>query len=177
MSVGKIGRYELRSMLARTPSSTVYEGWDALIARKVAVKIVPVPDRSDPETHELLIRFGRGAQAAGMLNHPNIVAVYDYGETEDSAYLVMELVDGVTLKTLLETSKGLAPEAMLRIVDDVAAALTYSHGHGVVHRDIKPRNAGVYVARAVLGRVGRFTDRHLFHGRRAVSNAHRPATL
>ncbi len=140
MSVSKIGRYELRHVLARTPSSTVYEGWDELIARKVAVKIVPVQDRNDVETHDLLSRFSRGARAAGMLNHPNIVALYDYGETEDSAYLVMEFIDGTTLKALLEKTSRLAPKAILPIMDDVSAALTYSHGRGVVHRDIKPAN-------------------------------------
>ena len=140
MSVSKVGRYELRSMLARTPASTVFEGWDGLIARKVAIKIMPVLDRGDPETREILIRFSRGAQAAGMLNHPCIVAVYDYGETDDSAYLVMEYVEGVTLKALLDSPDRMTLQGVRSMVGDVLAGLAYSHQHGVVHRDIKPAN-------------------------------------
>ena len=140
MSVRKVGRYELRSLLARTPTSTVFEGWDGLIARKVAIKIMPVLDRSDPETREILIRFSRGAQAAGMLNHPCIVAVYDYGETDDSAYLVMEYVEGVTLKMLLDGTDRMTLQGVRSVVADVLAGLVYSHQHGVVHRDIKPAN-------------------------------------
>ena len=140
MGVESIGRYELRSVVARTPSSTVYEGWDARIARKVAIKIVPVADKSDPETQELLLRFNRGAQAAGMLSHPSIVGLYDYGETDDSAYLVMEFIEGVTLKALLEQTRRLPVKTILSVVDDVMAGLAYSHAHGVIHRDIKPAN-------------------------------------
>ncbi len=140
MSVTKVGRYELRSMLARTPTSTVFEGWDALIARKVAVKIMPVLDRDDPETREILMRFSRGAQAAGMLIHPCIVAVHDYGETDDSAYLVMEFVEGATLKAVLDRSDRMPLQGVRSVIADVLAGLAYSHQHGVVHRDIKPAN-------------------------------------
>ncbi len=140
MSVTTIGRYELRCPLARSAMSTVYEGWDGLLGRKVAVKIIPVLDKSDPTTREALARFSRGAHAAGILTHPNIVAVYDYGETDDTAYLVMEFVDGPTLKTKLDTAKQMELEAVGPVIEDILAGLAYSHGRGVVHRDIKPAN-------------------------------------
>ncbi len=140
MTATQIGRYELRSTLARTQTSIVHEGWDGLIGRRVAIKVISAMDKDDAETREALIRFSRGAQAAGILNHPNIVAVYDYGETSDGAYLVMEFVDGVTLKTLLDRPERMTLAAVLRVVEDVLAALEYSHRCGVVHRDIKPAN-------------------------------------
>jgi len=140
MGVIQIGRYELRSTIARSPGSTVHEAWDSLLSRSVAIKIIPVADKDDPETREALLRFAQGARAAGGLNHPNIVAVHDYGETDACAFLVMELVDGVTLKALLERRGRMTPQEALPIVEDVLAGLSHSHGHGIVHRDIKPAN-------------------------------------
>jgi serine/threonine-protein kinase len=118
----------------------VYDAWDPLIARRVAVKSVPLPSHPDPETAEEIARFRREAQAAGRLTHPNIVAVYDYGETADLAYIVMEHVDGPTLKTLLDKRERFSLEAIRRIMGDVLAGLQFSHDRGVVHRDIKPGN-------------------------------------
>ena len=140
MHISKIGRYELRSVLARSAGSIVHEGWDELIGRKVAIKIVPIHDRQDPETREALLRFAQGARAAGILSHPAIVAVYDYGETENAAFLIMEFVEGMTLKALLDTGGTLRPQDMLRVMEDMLAGLAHSHRHGIVHRDIKPAN-------------------------------------
>src|SRR5208337_1055777 len=97
-TINSIGKYELKAVLARTPLSIVYDGWDSDIERRVAIKLLPLSSADDTEAREAIARFKRGAQAAGQLNHPNIVGVYDYGETEDYAYLVMEFVDGSTLK-------------------------------------------------------------------------------
>src|SRR5689334_13599172 len=96
-----LGKYEIRRPLGRGAMGIVYEGWDPTLARRVAIKTVKLPDADDQETEEALARFRRQAQAAGRLTHPNIVAVFDYGETSDLAYIVMEFVDGPPLKALL----------------------------------------------------------------------------
>ncbi len=119
---------------------TVYEGWDPIIARRVAIKTVRLPDSADPETEEALARFRREAQAAGRLTHPNIVGVFDYGETNDLAYIVMEFVDGPPLKTLLDKQERFALADTIRVMEDLLAGLQFSHERGVVHRDIKPAN-------------------------------------
>jgi serine/threonine protein kinase len=139
-TIDRIGKYELRAVLARTPMSTVYDGWDSDIARRVAIKLMPLSTMDDTEAGEAYLRFKRGAQAAGQLNHPNIVAVYDYGETQDYAYLVMEFVDGQTLKGLFDSNQRFAVPEICKIIGSVLDALQYSHDRGVVHRDVKPAN-------------------------------------
>src|SRR5487761_2139186 len=135
-----LGKYELRGTLGRGAMGTVYDGWDPIIARRVAIKTVSLPDHPDPETEEEIARFRREAQAAGRLTHPNIVAIYDYGETADVAYIVMEYVDGPTLKSLLDKHERFALRDIQRVMDDLLAGLQFSHDRGVVHRDIKPAN-------------------------------------
>jgi len=135
-----LGKYEIRGTLGRGAMGVVHDGWDPLIARRVAVKSVPLPATPDPETAEEIARFRREAQAAGRLSHPNIVAVYDYGETADLAYIVMEYVDGPTLKALLDKKERFPLDSIKRIMGDVLAGLQFSHERGVVHRDIKPAN-------------------------------------
>src|SRR5208337_296343 len=110
------------------------------IARRVAIKTVSLPSDPDPDTAEEIARFRREAQAAGRLTHPNIVAVYDYGETADLAYIVMEFVDGTSLKTPLDNHERFAIADIQRVMGDVLAGLQFSHERGVVHRDIKPGN-------------------------------------
>jgi len=119
---------------------TVYDGWDPVIDRRVAIKTVKLSDAEDEETAEALARFKREAQAAGRLSHPNIVGVYDYGETDELAYIVMEFVEGRSLKSLLDQEKRLPPPEAGTIMQQVLAGLGYSHARGVVHRDIKPAN-------------------------------------
>jgi serine/threonine protein kinase len=138
--IDHIGKYELRSVLARTPMSTVYDGWDSAIARRVAVKLIPMSAIDDAEAGEAYARFKRGAQAAGQLNHPNIVGVYDYGETADYAYLVMEFVDGPSLKGKFDNNQRFAKTEICKIIGSMLEALQYSHDRGVVHRDVKPAN-------------------------------------
>jgi serine/threonine-protein kinase len=135
-----LGKYELRGTLGRGAMGTVYDGWDPAIDRRVAIKTVKLSDADDEETAEALARFKREAQAAGRLSHPNIVGVYDYGETEDLAYIVMEFVEGRSLKSLLDQEKRLPPAEAGAIMQQVLAGLGYSHARGVVHRDIKPAN-------------------------------------
>jgi eukaryotic-like serine/threonine-protein kinase len=135
-----LGRYKLRAIIARGASSTVYEGWDTGIARRVAIKTISLPEATDPELQDMLGRFRREARAAGALQHPNIVGVYDYGETASLAYIVMEFIDGPTLKSLLDRKHQFAFRDIFRIMQDVLAGLQYSHDRGIVHRDIKPAN-------------------------------------
>jgi len=136
----KLGKYELRGTLGRGAMGIVYDGWDPQIDRRVAIKTVRLMDADDEETAEALARFKREAQAAGRLTHPNIVAVYDYGEVNDIAFIVMEFASGKSLKTVLDEQKRLPPRDAVRIMEQVLAGLAYSHARGVVHRDIKPGN-------------------------------------
>ncbi|MGG5820951.1 protein kinase domain-containing protein [Falsiroseomonas sp. HW251] len=137
---GRLGKYELRGTLGRGAMGVVYDGWDPIIARRVAIKTVKIPDPSDEEAMEELARFRREAQAAGRLTHPNIVGVYDYGEADGIAYIVMEFVDGPTLKSLIEKQQRMALPEVARVMDDVLTGLSFSHARGIVHRDIKPAN-------------------------------------
>jgi serine/threonine protein kinase len=139
-TVSRVGKYDLKAVIARTALSVVYEGWNADIAKRVAIKLIPLRQGNDEDAREALARFKRGAQAAGQLNHRNIVSVYDYGETEDSAYLVMEYIDGPSLKALFDNQHKFSPAEIADIVGSILDALQYSHDHKVVHRDMKPAN-------------------------------------
>jgi len=135
-----LGKYELVKMLGKGAMGTVYEGYDPIIARRLAIKTVRLTGQDDPEAQAELARFRREAQAAGRLTHPNIVGVFDYGEAPDLAYIVMEFVDGTTLKQKLDQGERFELPAILRVMDGLLAGLNYSHERGVVHRDIKPAN-------------------------------------
>jgi serine/threonine-protein kinase len=135
-----LGKYEIRGVLGRGAMGTVYDGWDPIISRRVAIKSVRLPDSANTETQEELERFKREAQAAGRLHHPNIVGVYDYGETSELAYIVMEFVDGDSLKGLLDKQQRFPVSETVRILEQLLTGLQFSHDRGVVHRDIKPAN-------------------------------------
>ncbi len=135
-----LGKYELRQVLGKGAMGTVYEGFDPVIARRVAIKTVRLPDPEDVEAQEELARFKREAQAAGRLTHPNIVGVFDYGETPEIAYIVMEFVDGTTLKHVVDKKERFELTEIVRIMEALMAGLQFSHERGVVHRDIKPAN-------------------------------------
>ena len=138
-------RYEVGELLGRGGMAEVHEGRDLRLGRRVAIKILRPDLARDPSFQA---RFRREAQSAAALNHPNIVAVYDNGEDvlengTDSVtvpYIVMEHVDGMTLRQLLQSGRRLLPERALEMTAGVLAALDYSHRHGIVHRDIKPAN-------------------------------------
>ncbi|MDE2198293.1 MAG: protein kinase [Rhodospirillales bacterium] len=140
MEESRLGKYELRATLGRGAMGTVYEGWDPVISRKVAIKTVRLPDAHDEEAQEELARFKREAQAAGRLSHPNIVGVFDYGETAEIAYIVMEYIDGQSLKAVLDRKERFPVEEILRVMEQLLSGLQFSHERGVVHRDIKPAN-------------------------------------
>ncbi|MCX6432008.1 MAG: Stk1 family PASTA domain-containing Ser/Thr kinase [Actinobacteria bacterium] len=139
-------RYEIGDVIGRGGMAEVHEGRDLRLGRRVAVKILR-PDLAKDPTFQA--RFRREAQSAAALNHPNIVAVYDTGEdnltspTGESIvvpYIVMEYVDGMTLRQLLASGRRLLPERALEITAGILSALDYAHRHGIVHRDIKPAN-------------------------------------
>src|ERR1700742_5306300 len=117
MDESRLGKYELRGTLGRGAMGTVYEGWDPIIDRKVAIKTVRLPDAADEEAQEELARFKREAQAAGRLNHPNIVGVFDYGETPELAYIVMEFVDGTSLKDVVDKKERFELTEIVRIME------------------------------------------------------------
>jgi serine/threonine-protein kinase len=140
MENGRLGKYEIRGILGKGAMGTVYDGYDAIIDRRVAIKTMNLPDSTDAEAQDELARFRREAQAAGRLTHPNIVAVFDYGEDGKIAFIVMEYAPGIELKKLLDKGDRLPPAEAVRIMEGVLAGLQYSHERGVVHRDIKPGN-------------------------------------
>lgn len=136
----KVGRYDVSGELGRGGMAVVYRGLDPVIQRPAALKVVRKADLPADEAALVLERFKREAQAAGSLHHPNIVAIYEYGEDEAQAWIAMELVEGKSLREhLLE---GWRPEItrLPSVIADLLEALDYSHARGVVHRDVKPGN-------------------------------------
>ncbi|WP_368419589.1 protein kinase domain-containing protein [Rhodovarius sp.] len=140
MSNEKFGKYEIRGTLGEGAMGRVLDAFDSVIERRAALKVVRCPAAGDADGTEAMARFRREAQAAGRLNHPNIVAVYDYGEDDRHAWIAMEHVPGGSLKEMLERDERLAMPAILKIMEQMLSALDYSHKRGVVHRDIKPAN-------------------------------------
>ncbi len=118
----------------------VYEGFDTFIERAVAIKTVQKSMLDKSEAEEILGRFRREAQAAGRLTHPNVVAVYEYGEDGDIAYIAMEFIVGTELKELFDQAKRFGLGDSINIMAQLLDALEYSHSRGVIHRDIKPSN-------------------------------------
>ncbi len=158
-------RYEMHRRLARGGMSDVYLARDLLLDRPVAVKVLFAEYAKDPTFVE---RFRREAQAAANLNHPNIVAVYDWGQQSGTYFIVMEYIEGRSLSEIVRTEGPLHPRRAAEITADVAAALGFAHRNGVVHRDIKPGNilispsgqvkvADFGIAQAIAGG----TDSHL----------------
>ena len=135
-----LGKYQIRGVLGRGAMGTVYDGWDPVIGRRVAIKTVRLLDPDDAEAHDALARFKNEAQAAGRLSHRNIVSVYDYGESDENAYIVMEFVEGQSLKQCLDAGQHFPVAETVRIMEHLLAGLQYSHDKGVMHRDIKPGN-------------------------------------
>ena len=115
----------------------VYEGEDAALRRKVAVKFLPDELLNKPDVIE---RFMREAQVAGGLNHPNIIAVYDVGKDERGCYMVMELLHPKSASSRIKSEGPYHWIVATRIIADCAAALSIAHQNGIIHRDIKPDN-------------------------------------
>lgn len=137
------GRYELQEIIGRGGMAEVWRARDVRLGRDIAVKRLRIDLATDPTFQA---RFGREAQSAAGLNHPNIVSVYDTGGQVDEAtgvvvpYIVMELVGGRTLRDMLRDGRTIEPAEALGYTRGVLDALDYSHKHGIIHRDIKPAN-------------------------------------
>ncbi|MDP2014618.1 MAG: protein kinase, partial [Actinomycetota bacterium] len=133
-------RYEIGEVIGRGGMAEVHEAHDVRLGRRVAIKILRPDLARDPDFQ---VRFRREAQSAAALNHPNIVAVYDTGEDRLDGeaggaqvvvpYIVMEFVDGMTLRQLLSAGRRLLPERALEIASGVLSGLDYAHRHGIVH--------------------------------------------
>ncbi|OGA21854.1 MAG: hypothetical protein A3H34_00320 [Betaproteobacteria bacterium RIFCSPLOWO2_02_FULL_67_19] len=127
----------------------VYEGFDPFIERTVAIKTIKPEVAGQGDAGELLARFKREAQAAGRLNHPGIVAIYEYGEDAGVAYIAMEFIKGRELKDYFESGQRFATRDIARVMGEILAALEHAHRNGVTHRDIKPANVIVLDGGAV----------------------------
>jgi len=136
----KLGKYEIRGELGRGAMGVVYEAYDPLIERIVALKTIRPEALLGAQAAEISARFRREAQAAGKLTHPNIVGIYDFGEDGGVWYIAMELVKGRELKDYFEQHERFATVDIVRILSQILSALGYSHKLGVVHRDVKPSN-------------------------------------
>jgi beta-lactam-binding protein with PASTA domain len=131
------GRYQVIARIASGGMGEVFRAHDAVLGREVAVKILHGQLAGD---RGFVDRFRREARAAATLNHPNIVGVYDWGRAEGMYFMVMELVQGLNLRTLLTEYGHLEPAQVAEISLAILAALEHAHGHGIVHRDVKPEN-------------------------------------
>lgn len=139
--VRSIGRYRIERLLGRGAMGEVYRAYDPVIGRYVAIKTISLQRYGDAEDrHHLLERLRREARSAGKLSHPGIVTIHDFIEQGEFACLVMEFIDGVTLKEMLRRGTGLNGATCLNILRQTAAALDYAHAAGIVHRDIRPSN-------------------------------------
>jgi len=132
----KLPQLEIQKLLGQGGMGAVYLGRQLSLDRPVAVKILPQEISDDPSFAD---RFAREARALARLNHPQIVAVYDFGQVEGLYYLLMEYVDGVNLRQALRAGQ-LTPTDALAIVPQICEALQFAHDEGIVHRDIKPEN-------------------------------------
>ena len=131
------GRYEVERTLGRGGMATVYLAHDGTLQRLVALKVLAEGLNGDDAFRE---RFLREARLAGRLAHPNVVRVFDAGETEGRPYIVMEYVSGETVADLLERRGRLSPAEAVDIAAQACAGLQHAHEHGLVHRDVKPQN-------------------------------------
>ncbi len=144
-----LGRYEILEELGRGEMGVVYKAYDPLIDRSVAIKTIDLQKLSEQEKDEYKARFYQEAKAAGRLNHPNIITIYDLGRKGDIAYIAMELMEGPELQDIVAENQPLSIAEKLDVAFQVAEGLAYAHEHGVVHRDIKPSNIMVLRGRHV----------------------------
>jgi eukaryotic-like serine/threonine-protein kinase len=159
--MNKLGKYEIRRTLGKGAMGIVYEGFDPVIERTVAIKTILPSQLNGAEFVGVMARFKREAQAAGRLNHPGIVAIYDYGEEvaqdvgeddatmmapkaaapqERVAYIAMEFIKGRELRDFFEKGERFPMPEVVRIMSEMLDALDHAHSQGVVHRDMKPAN-------------------------------------
>lgn len=139
MSVEKIGRYQIDGELGKGAMGVVYKAVDPTIGRTVALKTMRL-DVQGLENEEMLRRFKNEARAAGVLNHPNIVTIYDAGEAEGLFYIAMEFIEGQTLAAIINQHRVLPVEQIIRYTRQICSGLDFAHSKSIVHRDVKPAN-------------------------------------
>jgi hypothetical protein len=135
----RVGKFELHELIGEGAMGTVWRAYDSVIRRYVALKLLSRAGR----TADARERFLREARAAGALQHPNIITIYDLGESDGQLFIALELVDGRDLSALIALGEPLALERKLDIVIEVLQGLSYAHERGVIHRDIKPSNVRI----------------------------------
>jgi len=137
----KIGKYKILGTLGKGGMGIVYKALDPDIEREVAIKTIRFDTLTEGmEKEELLTRVIREAKAAGRLNHPNIITIYDVVRDKDLTYIVMQYVDGPSLQTMIDSGKPFSPQEIIDTLKPVSEALDFAHQGGIVHRDIKPAN-------------------------------------
>jgi serine/threonine-protein kinase len=136
----EVGKYQIQEVLGEGAMGVVYRALDPVLNRLVAIKVMSESLAQDSDLRE---RFLREARAAGSLQHPNVITIYDFGEVDGHPFIAMEFIEGVDVEHLLRTNVALSVESKLGIIIDVLQGLSYAHRHGVIHRDIKPANIRV----------------------------------
>ena len=139
-----LGKYEMLEPLGSGSMGIVYRAHDRILDRQVALKVMRSESKAFPEMSE---RFMREARACAKLHHQNIVTVYDFGEEDGSSYIVMELLDGVDLKTTLKDRAPFSLAVKLEMMAQVCDGLTHAHQAGIVHRDLKPSNIFIHLGK------------------------------
>jgi serine/threonine protein kinase len=137
LDLHRVGRYDLIEKIGAGGMGVVYRGRDSMIGRAVAVKMLVSDIDASEETRE---RFFREARSAGQLTHRNIITIYDFGEENGRAYIVMELLAGESLSSVLARDDRLPLEQQIEIMARVCEGLAFAHSRGIVHRDVKPAN-------------------------------------
>jgi serine/threonine protein kinase len=135
--VTSIGGYANLELIARGGMGEIYKGRHPSLNRVVAIKVLSSYLKDDPDLNK---RFAREAKTMAQLRHPNIITIHDFGERDGLPYIVMEYLTGETLADVLKTRTRLSLDESLPLLQDLASALDYAHGQGVIHRDIKPSN-------------------------------------
>src|SRR5512134_545626 len=133
----RLGSYEILSPLGAGGMGEVYRAKDSKLGREAAVKVLPEALAADPERRQ---RFEQEARSASALNHPNILTIYDIGQTNGTVYIAMELVEGRTLRELVASGEPLPTKKLLDVAVQTAEGLAKAHSAGIVHRDLKPEN-------------------------------------
>jgi tRNA A-37 threonylcarbamoyl transferase component Bud32 len=158
-----LGQYRIEAFIGRGGMGSVYRAKHSMLQRDVAIKVLPPKFAKDPE---FVQRFKREALALANLSHPNIVAIHDMGVQGEIYFFVMEYVDGLNLRDVLEKKK-LPPDQALKIVPQLCEALEYAHSKNIIHRDIKPEN--IIVDRAGLAKIADFGLAKIVKGETATS--------